>query len=81
MAGEHCRSRRPDSIAVLVGEFGAFKVVKGEFIFPFQPTVDRCDAAANAMTVAAKRVAELEEKRKSQLKSQQQGWEQFVSGK
>jgi hypothetical protein len=55
--------------------------VKGEFIFPFQPTVDRYNAAANAMTVAAKRVAELEEERKSQLRSQQQAWEQFVSGK
>jgi len=68
-------------VAVLVAEFGAFKVVKGEFIFPFQRTVDRYNAAANAMTVAAKRVAELEEERKSQLKSQQQGWEQFVGGK
>jgi hypothetical protein len=68
-------------VAVLVGEFGTFKVVRGEFIFPFQPTVDRYNAAANAMTVAAKRVAELEEERKSQLKSQQQAWEQFVSGK
>jgi len=68
-------------VAVLVGEFGVFKVVKGEFIFPFQRTVDRYNAAANAMTVAAKRVAELEEERKSQLKSQQQAWEQFLSGK
>ncbi len=66
--------------AVLVGKFGAFKVVKGEFIFPFQRTADRYNAAANAMTVAAKRVAELEEG-KGQLKSQQQGWEQFVNGK
>jgi hypothetical protein len=68
-------------VAVLVGEFGIFKVVKGEFIFPFQRTVDRYNAAANAMTVAAKRVGDLEEERKSLLKSQQQAWEQFVSGK
>ena len=68
-------------VAVLVGEFGLFKVVKGEFIFPFQRTVDRYNAAANAMTAAAKRVAELQGERKSQLKSQQQEWEQFVSGK
>jgi hypothetical protein len=33
------------------------------------------------MTVAAKRVAELEEERKSLLKSQQEGWIQFVHGK
>jgi hypothetical protein len=43
--------------------------------------VDRYNVAAQAMTVAAKRVAELEEERKRLLKSQQEGWEQFVSGK
>jgi hypothetical protein len=32
------------------------------------------------MTVAAKRVAELEEERKSLLKSQQEGWLRFVKG-
>jgi hypothetical protein len=68
-------------VAVLVGEFGAYKVVNGQFIFPFQRTVDRYNVAANAMTVAAKRVAELEEERKSLLKSQQEGWVQFVNGK
>jgi len=68
-------------VAVLVGEFGAYKVVNGQFIFPFQPTVNRYNVAAHAMTVAAKRVAELEEERKSLLKSQQAGWEQLVRGK
>jgi hypothetical protein len=68
-------------VAVLVGEFGAYKVVDGQFIFPFQPTVNRYNAAARAMTDAAKRVAELEETRKTLLKSQQDGWGQFVSGK
>jgi hypothetical protein len=68
-------------IAVLVGEFGAYKVVNGQFIFPFQRTADRYNVAANAMTVAAKRVAELEEERKSLLKSQQERWVQFVNGK
>jgi len=68
-------------VAVLVGEFGAYKVVKGEFIFPFQRTVDRYNAAAQAMTAAAKRVADLEEERKTQLNSQQQRWLQFVRGK
>jgi hypothetical protein len=68
-------------VAVLVTEFGAYKVVNGQFIFPFQRTVDRYNVAAHAMTVATKRVAELEEERKSLLKSQQEGWEQFVNGK
>jgi hypothetical protein len=42
--------------------------------------VVRYNVAAHAMTVAAKRVAELQEERKS-LTSQQEGWEQFVNGK
>jgi hypothetical protein len=68
-------------VAVLVGEFGAYKVVDGQFIFPFQHTVDRYNVAAQAMTVAAKHVAELEEERKGLLESQQEGWVQFVKGK
>jgi len=68
-------------VAVLVGEFGAYKVVDGQFIFPFQHAVNRYNVAAGAMTVAATRVAELEEERKSLLKSQQEGWVQIVSGK
>jgi hypothetical protein len=68
-------------VGVLAGEFGAYKVENGQFIFPFQRTVDRYNVAAHAMTVAAKRVAELEEERKGLKKSQQQRWEQFVNGK
>lgn len=68
-------------VAVLVDEFGSYKVVDGQFIFPFQRTVDRYNVAGHAMTVAAKRVAELEEERKRLLKSQQQGWERLVNGK
>jgi hypothetical protein len=68
-------------VAVLVGEFGSYKVVDGQFIFPFQHTVDRYNVAAHAMTVAAKRVAELEEERKSLVKSQQEGWDRLVNGK
>ena len=68
-------------VAVLAGQFGSYKVVDGQFIFPFQHTVDRYNVAAHAMTVAAKRVAELEEERKSLLKLQQEGWEQLAHGK
>ena len=68
-------------VAVLVGEFGSYKVVDGQFIFPFQHTVDRYNVAAHAMTVAAKRVAELEEERKRLLKLQQEGWDRLVNGK
>jgi hypothetical protein len=65
-------------VAILAGEFGAYKVVNGQFIFPLQRTADRYNAAAQAMTVAAKRVAELQEERRQLMQSQQQGWEQFA---
>ena len=68
-------------VAVLVQEFGSYKVVDGQFIFPSERTVDRYNVAGHAMTVAAKRVAELEEERKRLLKSQQEGWERLVNGK
>ena len=56
-------------------------MANGQFIFPFQRTAERYNVAANAMTAAAKRVAELEEERKTLMQSQLAGWEQFVSGK
>jgi hypothetical protein len=68
-------------VAFLIREFGTYKVVQGEFIFPFQHTVDSYNVAAHAMTVAAKRVGELEEERKTLMQAQQQAWEQFVNGR
>jgi hypothetical protein len=67
-------------VAMLAAEFGNYKVVGGQFIFPFQRTVDRYNLAAQAMTVAAKQVAELEDERKGLEKSRQQRWQQFVTG-
>jgi hypothetical protein len=68
-------------VGVLAAEFGAYKVVNGQFIFPFQLTVNRYNAAVEAMTVAAKRVAALDEERKSLLKSQASEWVDFIHGK
>ena len=65
-------------VAVLAAEFGSYKVVDGQFIFSLQRSVDRYHVAAHAMTVAAKRVAELEADRKTLMQSPQEGWEQFV---
>lgn len=67
-------------VAFLVAESGSYEVVDGQFLFPLQRTVDRYNVAAHAMTVATKRVVELQEERKNLLKSQQEGWVQFVSG-
>jgi hypothetical protein len=69
-------------VAVLAREFGAYKVIKGELVFPFQLTVNRYNAATQAMTLAAKRVAELEEERGKLTERQLEDWrEQFLSSK
>jgi len=68
-------------VAVLVREFGTYKVVDGQFVFPFQLAVNRYNAAAQAMNTAAARVGELEQERKALLASQQERWTQIVSGK
>ena len=65
-------------VALLIGEFGNYKVVNGQLIFPNQRAVERYNAAANAMTSASRRVAELEEERKALIKSGQERWVQFV---
>ena len=65
-------------VGFLIGEFGTYKVEGGQFIFPFQRTVDRYNVAAQAMTVAAKHVAEMGEERMRLLQSQQERWRQFI---
>jgi hypothetical protein len=70
-----------DYVAFLIAESGTYKFVDGQFIFPMQRAVDRYNGAARAMTAATRRVVELEEERRNLLKSQQDGWLQFVSGK
>ena len=54
-------------VGVIAGEFGTYKVVDGQFIFPLQRTVDRYNVAATAMSAATKRVVALEEERTSLL--------------
>ena len=68
-------------VSVLVTEFGRYRVVNGEFIFPFQHVVDRYNVAAYAMSAAAKQVNDLEAERRSLQKSQQDGLVQLVNGK
>ncbi len=68
-------------VAVLGREFGTYKVVNGQFVFPFQLAVNRYNVAAQAMNAAATRVAELEQERQSLRASQQERWTQLVGGK
>ena len=65
-------------VGLLVGEFGGYKVVGGQLIFPLQRTVDRYNVAAQAMTNAARHVGELDEEGKRLRASQQARWLQFV---
>jgi hypothetical protein len=68
-------------VAALLGEFGIYKVTNGQFIFPIQYMADRYNVAANAMTSAATRVAELQEERKTLAQPPLKEWQQFVGGK
>jgi hypothetical protein len=63
-------------VAVVVGEFGAYKVANGKFIFPLQRTAERYNVAA-----AAKRLNELDNERRQMAQSQQEGWQQFGKAK
>jgi len=67
-------------VAFLIGEFGTYKVVNGQLIFPNQRAVERYNTAANAMTSASNRVAALEAEWKSLVRSGQERWVEFVKG-
>jgi hypothetical protein len=64
--------------ALLVREFGSYKVSNGQFIFRLQPTADSYNAASGAMAAATKREAELEQERGALSRSQLSRWKKFV---
>jgi hypothetical protein len=66
--------------AALIAEFVRYKVTSGQFIFPVQYMADRYNVAANAMTSAATRIAELDAERKTLAHSPLTGWEQIAGG-
>jgi hypothetical protein len=68
-------------LALLSSEFGSFKVVNGQFVFPLQRTVERYNAASQAMTSAAKHVADLETEMKKQNQLLPEEWMQLTGGK
>jgi hypothetical protein len=68
-------------VAFLAREYGAFKVDKGQFVFPLQFTYNRYNAVAGAMTAAANRVGELDQEGKTLLMSQQEQSTQSFNGK
>jgi hypothetical protein len=68
-------------LALLSSEFGSFKVVNGQFIFPLQRTVERYNAVAQAMTSAARRVADLETNMKKQDQPLPEEWTQLTGAR
>jgi hypothetical protein len=66
--------------AVLVREFGSYKVTNGQFIFRVQPTADSYNAALGAMAAAQKRMADLEDEKTALKQSQLNRWKKFVGG-
>jgi hypothetical protein len=68
-------------LALLSSEFGSFKVVNGQFIFPLQRTVERYNTASKAMTAAARRVTDLETDMKKQNQPLPEEWTQLTGAK
>jgi len=69
-------------ITVLVEQYGHYTVgPNGEYQFQDSSVVVPFNVAANAVKVAARRVAELDVEGKQLTKSQQEGWERFRSMK
>jgi hypothetical protein len=66
--------------ALLVREFGSYKVTNGQFIFRIQPTADSYNAASTAMAAAKKKLAELEDERNALKQSQLRRWKEFIGG-
>jgi len=66
--------------ALLVREFGSYKVTNGQFIFRVQPTADSYNAASTAMAAAKKRFAGLDDERGALKASQLTRWKNFVGG-
>jgi hypothetical protein len=68
-------------VAFVMGEFGHYKVANGQLIFPKQATADRYNVAADAMTVAAQRVNNLDTERKQLEQSLQDRRDQLAKVK
>jgi hypothetical protein len=65
-------------VAVLVREFGSYKVTNGQVVFTVQSTADSFNRAVTALDAAAKRIAGLEDERTTLRRSQLNRWKSFV---
>jgi hypothetical protein len=65
-------------VALLLRDFGIYKVVNGQFIFQAQSAADSYNAAAAAMAEATKRMTDLEAERAALRQSQLARWKIFA---
>ncbi|OKO75817.1 hypothetical protein AC629_33625 [Bradyrhizobium sp. NAS80.1] len=65
-------------VALLVRDFGTYKVTNGQFVFPFQSSANVLNRAATAMAAAAKRISELDDERTRLRQSRLSRWKAFV---
>jgi len=66
-------------VALLMREFGLYKVVNGQIIFQLQPTADSYNDAAAKMAAAATRLEELDGERTTPKRFQLDRWKNLVS--
>jgi hypothetical protein len=66
-------------VALLLRDFGNYRVVNGQFIFPAQSGADRYNAAVSVTAAAAKRLVDLEAERTSLRQSWLERWKTFVA--
>lgn len=67
-------------IALLIREFGSYRVTNGQFIFRLQPTADSYNAASVAMGAAAKGMSERDDDGARLRQLQLDRWKKFVGG-
>jgi hypothetical protein len=65
-------------VALLIRDFGTYKVVNGQFIFPSQSGADRYNGAASVMAAAAKRLTDVQAEATALKQSRLERWKTFV---
>jgi len=65
-------------VALLVRDFGAYKVTNGQFVFPFQSSANAFNRAAAEMAAAAQRISELDVERMRLMQSRLSRWKALV---
>ncbi|MBR0829544.1 hypothetical protein JQ596_28815 [Bradyrhizobium manausense] len=65
-------------VALLVRDFGIYKVANGQFVFPFQSAANSYNRAAATTAAAAQRSSELNDERTKLRQSQLGRWKEFL---